>query len=354
MTRLSKFEVYELSKRIVHFYETAGERDCKNTKEHFAKEGVSASTTRNILDRYLKENRTVYRDRTGRPPTVATPKLEAKIRSIFTNDPGLSVRNAASRVGASKSTVGRLKLLKLGFRARKKKKAPKYKGDQAERAKKGCREIYRKILPSGESKILIIDDETYLHIDPQQNAGVSYYHESPDAPVSDIHRFQHKEKFAGKYLVWQAMDELGNVSEPFISTGTITMEVYRSECLEKRLLPFIEKHHQKEEVLFWPDMASAHYGQVAVAWYEENGIDYVHRNENAPNVPQARPIERFWALCKAAYRKRKKVPKTLQYFRTVWKKLAKEVAQRSGATLMKKLRGRLRAIAYGGVYAVLR
>jgi transcription initiation factor TFIIIB Brf1 subunit/transcription initiation factor TFIIB len=101
-------------------------------------------------------------------------------------------------------------------------------------------------------------------------------------------------------------------------------------------------------------MAPAHYGEVAVSFYEDEGLDYVPRKKNAPNVPQARPIERFWALCKAAYRRRKKAPKTLQYFRTVWKNLAKKVAQSSGRALMKRLRGKLRAIAYGGVYAILR
>jgi hypothetical protein len=235
--------VEEITKQIVHFFETSGERSRKKTKQHFEKCGISKSTTRNILDRYVNENRTTYAKRTGRPPAVATAKVKAKIRLLFINDPSLSVQNAASLVNVSKSTLSRVKLHKLGFQAKKTKPAQKYKGDQASRAKSGCRRIYRKILPSGDNKILIMDDETYVYIDPEQNSGISYYHESPEAPVSDAYRFKHKEKFAGKYLVWQAMDELGNVSEPFISTGTIRMDVYKEECLRKRLLPFIEKYH---------------------------------------------------------------------------------------------------------------
>jgi transposase len=33
------------------------------------------------------------------------------------------------------------------------------------------------------------------------------------------------------------------------------------------------------------------------------GLEFIAKNENAPNVPQARPIEKFWAICKAKYKK---------------------------------------------------
>jgi hypothetical protein len=31
-------------------------------------------------------------------------------------------------------------------------------------------------------------------------------------------------------------------------------------------------------------------------WLEEHRIPFVPRNDNPPNLPQARPIENFWAL----------------------------------------------------------
>ena len=77
-----------------------------------------------------------------------------------------------------------------------------------------------------------------------------------------------KSKFP-KFLVWQCLDENGNVSEPFIRTGTINSKIYLKECLEKRMLPFIKIHHNLDQVLFWPDMASSHYEKKVVEWLKD-------------------------------------------------------------------------------------
>ena len=82
-------------------------------------------------------------------------------------------------------------------------------------------------------------------------------------------------------------------------------QTYVNECLIKRLIPFITKHHDVNNVLFWPDMATIHYVQIAIDYLKSQNVHYVHKLENALNVPQARGIERFWSLCKAAYSTRK-------------------------------------------------
>jgi transposase len=154
--------------------------------------------------------------------------------------------------------------------------------------------------------------------------------------------------------VWQALDENGNVSDPFISTGTIDAKTYKEECVEKRLVPFIERHHDKTEVLFWPDMATSHYAGIVRESLASHGITFVEKVENAPNVPQARPIERFWSLCKAEYGHRKVGAKSLRSFSKIWRNISKKVAQRSGTVLMRSARRNVRKIAYEGVHAPLR
>src|SRR4051794_6503929 len=103
-------------------------------------------------------------------------------------------------------------------------------------------------------------------------------------------------------------------------------QTYLNKWLEKRLLPFIQKHHALKNVLFWQDMASCHYKRDVVDWLNEKGIDFVNKNENAPKVPQVRPIERFWALCKAQYKRRKKKALNLRSFRIIWRNIASKVA----------------------------
>jgi len=134
--------------------------------------------------------------------------------------------------------------------------------------------------------------------DPENIPGQRYFRYIDLAEVPEELMFKPKEKFPKKYCVWQAIDEDGNVSEPYIKVGTLKSDEYREECLKKRLLPFIEEHHHKSDIMFWPDLATIHYESSVQTLLANNGIDCVTRKANAPNVPQARPIERFWALCK--------------------------------------------------------
>ena len=66
--------------------------------------------------------------------------------------------------------------------------------------------------------------------------------------------------------------------------------------------------------------------------------------ENTPNVPQARPIEKFWAIMKQKYKARKNPAKNL----------AKNMSVSSAQQLMKEARRYLRLIAYKGVRAPLK
>src|SRR6266705_5892768 len=154
-----------------------------------------------------------------------------------------------------------------------------------------------------------------------------------------------------KLLVNTAMDEKGNVSEPYIRSGTMKSDQYLNECLIKRLIPFIEKHHKISDVLFWPDMATIHYSKEVENWLNSMNIRFVSRIGNAPNVPIARPIERFWHLCKKSYSQRSCPPTSYRGLHKVWSNLSKEVAERCGQSLMKSVRQKLRLIGRQGVLA---
>ena len=73
-------------------------------------------------------------------------------------------------------------------------------------------------------------------------------------------------------------------------------------------------------------MATSHYAGVVTSFLEAQNIKFVTKNKNAPNVPQARGIENFWALCKAEYSKLPKAPKSRRGFLTVWRNISKRIA----------------------------
>ena len=78
-------------------------------------------------------------------------------------------------------------------------------------------------------------------------------------------------------------------------------------------------------------------------------IDFVPKIANPPNVPQLRPIEKFWAICKSKYSKLKDKPNTLRKFKGRWKKISQEVGENAEKNLMRKLRKNIVIAAEGGV-----
>ena len=146
-----------------------------------------------------------------------------------------------------------------------------------------------------ENTEIIIDYEKYFCFSNDEIPGNSGFYTNDINKCPDKVRFKGKEKFPKKILVWVALSSRG-ISEPLIGTSkseSIDQYRYLTECLQKRLLPFIQNYHQNQKYLFWPDLASAHYSNSCIAWMNEN-INFVERSINPPNVPQARPIENFW------------------------------------------------------------
>jgi transposase len=64
--------------------------------------------------------------------------------------------------------------------------------------------------------------------------------------------------------------------------------------------------------VFWPDLAFAHYAKDKLVRLEELKIEYVQKEENPPNVPHIRPIEKFWANLKRKVYSNKYRPKDLK------------------------------------------
>ncbi len=163
-------------------------------------------------------------------------KMKKKVKKFFESEPNTSVRKAGLRLNVKKSTLSDIKL-KCGIKSAKCQLAPKYTENQFKRAKTDCRKLFRNSL----GKVLILDDETYVMSDPKNIPGNKFFHYFDKGIVDDNARFKPKEKFPKKYLIWQAIDENGNASEPYIKSGSMNAEEYKTECLEKRLKPFINK-----------------------------------------------------------------------------------------------------------------
>lgn len=337
-------------KRVCHAYENVFRRDRKKTRDHFILEGMHRKSIYRILDRYNERGNADFKKSTGRPALVGSNKVVEKVEKAYLVNPNVSERTVARQVGISQSYLHKIKVQKLGFKTYKAQKAPKYTEDQKRRAKTNCRKMYEKLLKQKPSTLIVMDDETYCTVDPESTHGIKFYSCRDKKNIPAKFKFKSTEKFPKKYLIWLAIDENGSVSKPLIVSRTLNSQLYLKECIMKRLIPFIKN----KDVFFWPDMATSHYAKIVTDYFQEKKIDFVKKQDNAPNVPQARPIEKFWALIKREYSRRKNAPKNLRGFQQVLGKIIKEVAENHGETLMASVRQKLRSIGREGVFGPLK
>ena len=340
----------ESARRIIDFYQ-AHDNDETHTINHFVEQGLVRRTIKRVIKRWVDEGRVSYKWNHGRKRKVLRPATLKKVKNKFIKNPSASGRKVASELKISETSVRRAKG-ELKIKTRKKIVAPLYKNNQEKRAKSNAWKLYKRLIAPADRKIVVMDDETYVLLDPHQAPGNRYYNEAEDHPLDIDQKLRPKEKFPAKFLVWQAIASTGEVSESFITKGTINQEIYRTKCLPK-LIKFIRKLGGVKRVLFWPDMASAHYASSVTDHLENLEIDYVLKCDNLPNVPQLRPIERYWALCKVKYRRFNTVTKTIPAFRSRWTNISREVSGKSGKLLFNKFLSRLAKVGQQGVKSVL-
>lgn len=315
---------------------------------HFVQQGIPRSTLYRLVKRLDTNQSTKDLKRFGRPSKWTTEKLK-KLKRLTNNKNGVSLRKLGNVFSVDHKTIS-YNLKKMNIKYRKKMKTPKYTAKKAAKSKKLCRKLVNYIYKTKE--IIIIDDEKYFGLSCVDIPGNSGFYTDNIEKCPDDVRFKGIEKFSTKVLVWLAISERG-ISAPLILSSksvSINQNVYLNDCLKKRLLPFIQDKHSDGNYLFWPDLASAHYAGSCVSWMEDN-INFVAKNMNPPNVPQARPIENFWGdLTQKVYEGGWEAKNKNQLIRRIRKTL-KEYDMNDLQNHMKGIKTKLRKIADNGVLA---
>lgn len=212
-----------------------------------------------------------------------------------------------------------------------------------------ARRLYR-MLSSNDFE-LILDDEKYFQLSDQSaSTNRGYYSSDKQATPPEV-KFKRTRKYAPKILVWVAISTNG-VSSCFFAKQrqAINETTYLNECLRKRLVPFINDYHDKDKVLFWPDLASSHYSNTVTQFLDKNGIQFVSRDFNPQNCSQARPIETLRSILKDMLYTQGWEAKNLNQLKRRISKKMKEIDMNVVQTMFSDIRKRLRKIADQGPY----
>ena len=107
----------------------------------------------------------------------------------------------------------------------------------------------------------------------------------------------------------------------------------------------IKSHRNKEQVLFWPDLASSHYGHDVSQYLNENDVQFVDKEFNPQNCPQARPIETLWSILKNMVYDEGWEAKTIDHLQRRIAKKLKEIDIKIVQLMFSGIRKQLRKIA---------
>lgn len=302
----------DVRKKIVHNYCTENNISYRKLAKRYK---VSPNAVKNIIIKFGNTCSLKDMPKSGRKKGPNNAKLESKILILINKNKSMSVRDLAKKGGTSASMIQRVKQ-RHNLKTYKKQKIPKRSEKQVKVGKTRLRKLYDR-LNQERVECILMDDETYVKMDSKTLPGPQFYTKEKGGSVDQSVSTIGMEKFGEKVLIWQAICSCGLRTSPFFTKGTISAENYQKECLKRRLIPFYKEH--TVSAIFWPDLASAHYARSTLTLLDENNINYVAKEENPPNVPEFRPIERYWAIVKRNMKKDGRVAKDMNEFK---KKLA--------------------------------
>ena len=345
---MTRSEREHLAKRIVQHYTNIAKKKKSITVNHFLAENIPRQTIYSIIRKYDDSGTVGDRPRYGRPRKMCSGQLTC-LKRLVNHKTGISLRQIAKKFNVHRRTIQR-EFDDMGIRYRKKKRAPRYTVKQMEEVPTRARRLYRTLLSNDFE--LIMDDEKYFTLtNESMSTNRGFYTSDPSITPSDV-KFKRTQKYCTKVLVWIAISENG-ISKPFFSkqAQAINEITYLKHCIKARLMSFIKTYHNKENILFWPDLATSHYAESVISFLEEQNINVVPKEKNPQNCPQTRPVETIWQILEEKVYAGGWEAKTIDQLKGRIQQQLKEIDMKSVQVMFSSIKKQLRKIADKGPYA---
>ena len=271
------------------------------TKESFLPTKISSKQLLSTIYKILKfsdERGTISRKNGSGRPEKFTPSDKQKLRRSINNKTGVSQRKLGNKFNVSHTTI-HYQVKKLGIEVRKRKRVPKQTPAQQQRQHERFQKLVNSSFSDDCEDEIVMDDESYFTLDGTGLPGNDVFYTDNIAKTPNEVRFRRQAKFPTKIMVWAVISKRGIKVKVFPKNSlSMDNEIYRTQCLTK-VLRFVETHYESiDDVVFWPDLATCHYHKKNLAWMNEKGLKFVPKEENPPNAPQIRPIEKYWGILK--------------------------------------------------------
>jgi transposase len=260
---------------------------------------ASESTVRRVI-RKVNNNISLNRKSGSglKPKKMPKNKVKALCKRVDGRK-GVSQIKLAKKYDITQQYVSKI-LIKNGINYYKRKTKPKVTENQKNVIKKRLNLLCKNEMKPSNGLEVVVDDESYFPLMGDNTPGNDGYYTSDNTNVNSDVKYKSKSKFQTKVLMWIAISSRGR-SRPYFAEKNCSVDsnTYANECISKHLKPFLQKNYPNNDIIFWPDLASAHYARNTIETFEALNINFVKRGHNPPNIPQLRPIEKFWAHLKS-------------------------------------------------------
>ena len=280
--------------KVFQFYLQHKEKGKIFTANQLVKQGVKRRYFYKVISSIESGQIWLPHKKSGPRPTQLTSEERRKLRGLTDGKIAPSLRSLESKFGHRRSTIKR-ELTRMGINYHLRTKRPKVSPTQEQRQKERLAAAIGDQLDPTSGRLIIMDDESYFRLSRHSTAPA--YYEGRIKPAECV-KYKRVEKFDPKIMVWAAISSLGISHFAVFENNTYMDTNLYKNIIATHLLTFIEDYHSDGNYIFWPDLASCHYSKATIEKYKALGINYVSKEQNPPNCPQLRPIEKFWAHLK--------------------------------------------------------
>lgn len=338
-------------KLVCNFFDKNPDWSKARIVNYFQQMGESRRTVYHILSSYTKLKTTSRKPGSGKSCSLRDSKRRHALKAATSGKVAKTYRELGRKFNCAGSTVKKY-LDKMGVHKKNRKAKPAVTENQKITQKIRIKSLVEKIFYAKNDVVCIMDDESYFTLDGNEWQGEHYF-ENPNGLVDDKVKYVEHTKFPKKVMVWLTISPRGMSKPEFFVAGlALNADIYAERCLT-RVRDFIRISHSRDNVIFWPDLASCHYAKKSLDQMKTLKIPYVPKTENPPNVPQLRPIEDFWANLKRAVYANNYRPKNIDAL--IWK-IKKELTKMPTSTFssaMAKVPQNCRKAARFGLNSIL-
>lgn len=281
--------------RVYKFYLENVHKGKSYTVNHFLAEKIPRSTIYRVLQHADYESGWKRKPGSGRKAVKMPQKQVKALCKMFDNHDKVTYAKASRRFNISRSYAQKIIANKSMIKKRRKTKIPARTPNQRATSRAKCGRLYRNF----NNCDWIIDDESYFSLSASHiNGNRNFYTSDVEQCPASVETYR-KAKYEDKVLVWVAFSVKGFSKILIRPSGFgINGNIYLSECIKKRIMPFIEEHYKTTPYVFWPDLATPHYAKIVTDYLIEKKVNFVPKRDNPANLPEARPIEDFWSIIK--------------------------------------------------------